>query len=235
VQLNLNRRVSRAQLLEQGFDHIVVATGVVPRRPELAGSGHPKVCSYVDVLRGDVVPGARVAIVGAGGIGFDVAEFLLHDPAVPLPVSVDPWCREWGVDLRAAAPGGLLPPAVAPAPRQLVLLQRKPGKLGAGLGKTSGWVHRAVLQRHGVEMLAGVAYERVDDAGLHIRLDGKPRLLEVDHVVLCAGQERLAELMPSPSAPLEGPRFHCIGGAALAAELDAKRAIREGAELAARL
>ena len=169
--------------------------------------------------------------------GFDVGEFLLHDPSVALPVSIEHWCQEWGVDLQAQAHGGLVTPAAPHPYRQLFLLQRKASRVGAGLGKTSGWVHRAVLQRNGVEMLAGVEYVRIDDAGLHITVHGEARVLEVDHIVMCAGQEPLAELMPSGDAPSEAgaPQFHKIGGAALASELDAKRAIREGAELAARL
>ena len=237
VKLVLNRRVSRDDLFREGFDEVVVATGILPRKPRIEGIDHPKVISYLDLLRGRVIAGERVAIVGAGGIGFDVGEFLLHDPAVARPVSVPHWCAEWGVDLNATANGGIVEPSPAQPYRQLYLLQRKTSKLGSSLGKTSGWVHRAVLQRNGVEMLAGVEYRKVDDAGLHITVGGVERVLEVDHVVLCAGQEPLAELMPPPDQKqVEGaPRFHCIGGAALASELDAKRAIREGAELAARL
>jgi 2,4-dienoyl-CoA reductase (NADPH2) len=237
VKLVLNRRVSREALFKEGFDEVVVATGIVPRKPRLEGIDHPKVVSYLDVLQGRVVAGERVAIVGAGGIGFDVGEFLLHDPEVPRPVSVEHWCAEWGVDLNATFNGGIVAPAPAQPYRKLYLLQRKTTKPGAGLGKTSGWVHRAVLQRNGVEMLAGVEYRKVDDAGLHITVGGVERVLAVDHVVLCAGQESLAELMPpAEQKQVEGaPHFHCIGGAALASELDAKRAIREGAELAARL
>ena len=237
VKLVLNRRVSREDLFKEGFDEVVVATGIVPRKPRIEGINHPKVLGYLDVLQGRVVAGERVAIIGAGGIGFDVGEFLLHTPTVPRPVPLAHWCAEWGVDLTARFNGGIVSPAPVQAYRQLYLLQRKTSKLGAGLGKTSGWVHRAVLQRNGVEMLAGVEYRRVDDAGLHITVGGVARVLEVDHVVLCAGQESLTELMPPPEQKqVDGaPRFHCIGGAALASELDAKRAIREGAELAARL
>jgi 2,4-dienoyl-CoA reductase (NADPH2) len=177
-----------------------------------------------------------VAIIGAGGIGFDMGEYLLHDSR-PLPLALDLWAREWGVDLQGNTAGGLTP-AEQPEPvRQLYLLQRKTSKPGAGLGKTSGWVHRAVLARNGVVMLSGVQYDRIDDQGLHITVGGEQRLLSVDNVVVCAGQDSLNELMPSEEE-IKGhpgwPRFHKIGGAALAAELDAKRAIREGAELAAR-
>ena len=234
VQQVLNKRVTRDELLQQGFDDIIVAAGIVPRTPRIEGIGHPKVLSYLDVLKNNVSVGARVAIIGAGGIGFDVSEFLLHDPQVPLPIPLKHWLGEWGVDLESRTNGGLCEPTPEKPVRQIFLLQRKTSKLGAALGKTSGWVHRATLIRKGVEMLAGVEYRKIDDQGLHIAVGGMPRLLEVDHVIVCAGQDSLTELMPAaPSA--SGPRFHLIGGAALAAELDAKRAIREGAELAVRL
>jgi 2,4-dienoyl-CoA reductase (NADPH2) len=237
VRVQLGQRVTREQLLSQGFDEVVLATGIVPRTPRIPGVERANVVTYLDVLQRKEVLGQRVAIIGAGGIGFDVAEFLLHDPAVALPVSIDHWCREWGVDLLAQSNGGLVSPEPAYPYRQLFLLQRKTTRVGAGLGKTSGWVHRAVLQRNGVEMLAGVEYLGIDEAGLHITVNGEARVLAVDHVVLCAGQEPLTELMvPVGAAPLPGaPRFHTIGGAALATELDAKRAIREGAVLAASL
>jgi 2,4-dienoyl-CoA reductase (NADPH2) len=236
VDVRLNRRVTREELLAEGFDDVIVATGITTRKPAIAGIDHPKVLSYLDVLRDRKPVGRRVAIIGAGGIGFDMGEFLVHDPAVPLPVPKAHWMGEWGVDPSSATSGGLAPPAPPHPARQVWLLQRKTTRPGAGLGKTSGWVHRATLVRNGVQMLAGVQYERIDDAGLHITVGGQARLLEVDNVVICAGQESLAELMPPEGDKAGGgPRFHKIGGAALAAELDAKRAIREGAELAARL
>ncbi|WP_159628413.1 NADPH-dependent 2,4-dienoyl-CoA reductase [Massilia puerhi] len=234
VDVRLNCRVTREELLAQGFDEVIVATGIRMRTPAIPGIDHPKVLSYIDVVQGGRPVGARVAIIGAGGIGFDTGEFLVHDPRVALPVPAAHWMREWGVDPLVALPGGLTPPAAPQPPRQVWLLQRKTTRPGAGLGKTSGWVHRATLVRNGVTMLAGVQYERIDDAGLHITVGGEQRLLEVDNVVICAGQESLAELMPAAGSS-GGPRFHKIGGAALASELDAKRAIREGAELAARL
>ncbi|HEU4376336.1 MAG TPA: NADPH-dependent 2,4-dienoyl-CoA reductase [Telluria sp.] len=234
VKVVLGQRVTRAQLLAGGFDHVIVATGIKVRMPPIDGIDHPKVLSYVDVVQRKAPVGKRVAIIGAGGIGFDVGEYLLHDPSHPLPVPVAEWAREWGVDLAATTKGGLVAPG-APAPvRQIVLMQRKTSKLGAGLGKTSGWVHRATLARNGVEMLAGVRYERIDDHGLHITVGGERRLIACDNVVICAGQDSLTELMPAEGES-GGPAFHKIGGAALAAELDAKRAIKEGAELAARL
>ena len=237
VLLQLGQRVSREQLVAQGFDEIVLATGIVPRTPHIPGVERANVVSYLDVLQRKIELGPRVAIIGAGGIGFDVSEFLLHDPGVALPVSIEHWCREWGVDLQAQSNGGLVPPESTKPYRQLYLLQRKNTRVGAGLGKTSGWVHRAVLQRNGVQMLSGVEYLSIDDAGLHITVNGEDRLLEVDHVVLCAGQESLTELMPPAGAPVVpgAPHFHTIGGAAMASELDAKRAIREGAVLAASL
>lgn len=234
VDLKLGQRVTREELLAAGFDEVVVATGVRVRKPSIDGVDHPKVLSYLDVLRHKAPVGARVAIIGAGGIGFDVGEYLVHPEGHPLPVPVDAWMGEWGVDLAVREAGGLRKPVEAKPARQVWLLQRKTSKPGAGLGKTSGWVHRATLARNGVKMLAGVQYDRIDDAGLHITVGGKQQLLEVDNVVICAGQESLVELMP-PEGTAGGPRFHKIGGAALAAELDAKRAIREGAELAATL
>jgi 2,4-dienoyl-CoA reductase (NADPH2) len=234
VKVVLGQRVTREQLLAGGFDDVIVATGIKVRMPPIDGIDHAKVLSYVDVLQRKAPVGKRVAIIGAGGIGFDVGEYLLHDPAHALPVPVAAWAREWGVDLAATTSGGLVAPAAPEPVRQIVLMQRKASKLGAGLGKTSGWVHRATLARNGVVMLAGVQYDRIDDQGLHITVGGKQRLIECDNVVICVGQDSLTELMPAEGES-GGPAFHKIGGAALAAELDAKRAIREGAELASRL
>jgi len=234
VKLSLGTHVTREQLLQQGFEEVIVATGIVPRTPSIPGIDHPKVLSYLDVLKRNAPVGRRVAVVGAGGIGFDVSEFLLHDPNVPLPVPLDNWLHEWGVDLQATTGGGLVRPVPETPVREIYLLQRKASKLGATLGKTSGWVHRATLQRKGVQMIGGVDYRRIDDQGLHIAVNGQETVLEVDNVIICAGQDSLTELMPKEPQG-GGPRFHLIGGAALAAELDAKRAIREGAELAARL
>jgi 2,4-dienoyl-CoA reductase (NADPH2) len=233
VELRLGHRVTREELL--GFDEVIVATGVKVRKPAIEGIGHPKVLSYLDVLRDKKPVGKKVAIIGAGGIGFDVGEYLLHDTSQPLPVPVEEWTAEWGVDLAVREPGGLMKPVAAEPVRQIWLMQRKASKPGAGLGKTSGWVHRATLARNGVVMMAGVQYDRIDDQGLHITVGGAQRVLDVDNVVICAGQESLVDLMPAEGEQGSGPRFHKIGGAALAAELDAKRAIREGAELAARL
>jgi 2,4-dienoyl-CoA reductase (NADPH2) len=234
VDVRLGQRVTREELLAGGYDDVIVATGIKVRMPPIEGIGHPKVLSYIDVLQKKVAVGKRVAIIGAGGIGFDVGEYLLHNPSHPLPVPVAEWCGEWGVDLNATTSGGLVKPDDAEPVRQLFLMQRKTSKLGAGLGKTSGWVHRATLNRNGVVMLAGVQYDKIDDQGIHITVGGEARLIAVDNVVVCAGQDSLTELMP-PEGTSGGPRFHKIGGAALAAELDAKRAIKEGAELAVSL
>ncbi|WP_426106574.1 FAD-dependent oxidoreductase [Massilia sp. TSP1-1-2] len=234
VDVRLGRRVTREELLAGGYDDVIVATGIKVRMPPIAGIGHPKVLSYIDVLQKKVAVGKRVAIIGAGGIGFDVGEYLLHNPAHPLPVPVAEWCGEWGVDLNATTSGGLVKAVDAEPVRQIFLMQRKASKLGAGLGKTSGWVHRATLNRNGVVMMAGVTYDKIDDQGIHVTVGGEARLIVVDHVVICAGQDSLTELMP-PEGTTGGPRFHKIGGAALAAELDAKRAIKEGAQLAVSL
>jgi 2,4-dienoyl-CoA reductase (NADPH2) len=234
VDLKLGQRVTREALLAGGFDDVIVATGIKVRTPPIDGIGHPKVLSYLDVLQHKVPVGQRVAIIGAGGIGFDVGEYLLHHPSQPLPVTVAQWASEWGVDMNATTRGGLVQAAEPEPVRQIYLMQRKASKLGAGLGKTSGWVHRATLSRNGVVMMAGVQYDKIDDDGLHITVGGERRVVAVDNVVICAGQDSLTELMP-PEGTTGGPRFHKIGGAALAAELDAKRAIKEGAELAARL
>lgn len=231
VTLRLGHAPDMAEL--EGFDAIVLATGVTPRTPKIPGIDHPRVLSYPDVLRARRPVGARVAVIGAGGIGVDVCEFLLsHSSPTPLAE----WTAEWGVDLRSAAPGGLVTPAPLPPKREIWLLQRRKGKMGGGPGKTTGWVHRAALLHHGVHMLAGVEYTRIDDEGLHIRVDGREQVLAVDSIVVCAGQEpnRGAFPVDAQGRPTD-PRLHIIGGAERAAELDAKRAIRQGAELAAAL
>ncbi|XID74358.1 FAD-dependent oxidoreductase [Alkanindiges sp. WGS2144] len=235
VEVRLGTRINRDQLEREGYDDVIVATGVVPRALKLQGANLPHVLSYTEVLQGAPV-GQRVAIIGAGGIGFDVGEFLLHNPAVPQPQPLADWQREWGVDSSPdyISEGGLVRPQVDSPLRQIYLLQRKTTPVGAGLGKTSGWVHRAQLKKHGVRMLRGVEYEAISSEGLWITVNGQSQLLRVDTVVTCAGQESVRELMPNEGEQL-GARYHLIGGAKLAAELDAKRAIRDGAELAARL
>ncbi len=232
VDLRLGHRVEAAQLIEGGYDEIVLATGIRPRVPAIDGVDHPKVLGYLDVLQGDRPVGERVAIIGAGGIGFDVAEYLTHagDSGAVAPRK---FYAEWGIDTDYAQAGGLAQPQAEPSPRRVHLLQRKSTKVGDQLGKTTGWIHRTSLKARSVAMGSGVAYERIDDAGLHITVDGQPQLLEVDNVVLCAGQEPQRELHAALSAA--GCSVHLIGGADVAAELDAKRAILQGTTLAASL
>ncbi|WP_373765375.1 oxidoreductase [Delftia acidovorans] len=232
VDLRLGHRVEAAQLIEGGYDEIVLATGIRPRVPAIDGVDHPKVLGYLDVLQGDRPVGERVAIIGAGGIGFDVAEYLTHagDSGAVAPRK---FYAEWGIDTGYARAGGLAQPQAEPSPRRVHLLQRKSTKVGDQLGKTTGWIHRTSLKARSVAMGSGVAYERIDDAGLHITVDGQPQLLEVDNVVLCAGQEPQRELHAALSAA--GCSVHLIGGADVAAELDAKRAIVQGTTLAASL
>ncbi|WP_373832542.1 oxidoreductase [Delftia acidovorans] len=232
VALRLGHRVEAAQLIEGGYDEIVLATGIRPRVPAIDGVDHSKVLGYLDVLQGDRPVGERVAIIGAGGIGFDVAEYLTHagDSGAVAPRK---FYAEWGIDTGYARAGGLAQPQAEPSPRRVHLLQRKSTKVGDQLGKTTGWIHRTSLKARSVAMGSGVAYERIDDAGLHITVDGQPQLLEVDNVVLCAGQEPQRELHAALSAA--GCSVHLIGGADVAAELDAKRAIVQGTTLAASL
>ena len=228
VELRLDTRADGDAL--SGFDEVVIATGVTPRAVDFPGIDHPKVVGYLDVLQRRVVPGAKVAIIGAGGIGFDVGEFLVQEGESP-SLDASRWMAEWGVDPAFDAPGGLAKPRPEPAARQVWLLQRTPGKPGARLGKTTGWIHRGTLKAKGVKMLGGVEYLGVDDAGLHIRVDGSEQVLDVDHVVICAGQEPRRELFDVLAA--QSRKAHLIGGADVAAELDAKRAIAQGSRLAA--
>ena len=235
VDLRLNTRVNREQLEREGFDEVIVATGVIPRQLKIEGSQLPQVLSYAEVLKGAPV-GNSVAVIGAGGIGFDVCEFLLKPIHQPQPQPLVDWQREWGIDPQPdyMTEGGLQAPQIEAPIRQVYLLQRKTTPLGIGLGKTSGWVHRAQLKKHAVRMMRGVQYKAVTDEGLWVELNGYDQLLRVDTVVVCAGQESIKDLMPSENEATLA-NYHIIGGAKLAAELDAKRAIREGAELAAQL
>lgn len=214
------------------YDEIVLATGVTPRMPDLPGQDHPKVVGYLDVLRNKVEVGKSVAILGAGGIGFDVAEFLTS-PACDPSQDIASFLAAWGVDPEQAAPGGLTTPVRPTPPRQVTLMQRKATKLGAGLGKTTGWIHRLELKHRGVDMVAGASYDRIDDDGLHYLVDGEKHVLAVDNVVLCTGQEPNRRL--SDELKAHGIAAHLIGGADIAAELDAKRAIDQGTRLAAAL
>jgi 2,4-dienoyl-CoA reductase (NADPH2) len=236
VNVQLNRRVVADEL--RNFDEVIVATGVVPRRPVIPGIDHPKVASYVDIVEGRKRAGEKVAIVGAGGIGFDVAEFLTavdevdghtsdgqrDDPAITA------FRDEWGIDADYKLRGGLKPARVGVAPRRLWLLQRKDAKVGAGLAKTTGWIRRTLLRKRGVAMIAGAEYRRIDDAGIHVNVDGRSQCYDVDTIVICAGQESRRDLVPD----LErlGIKATVIGGADVALELDAKRAIDQGTRVA---
>lgn len=230
VEVRLNTPVTAGDL--DGYDEVVVATGVSPRTPGIAGVDHPSVVSYLDVLRDGAPVGERVAIIGAGGIGFDVAEFLT-DGGEGASQDPETYFRQWGVDTSYENRGGLRAPERTAPPRQVHLLQRKTTKVGAGLGKTTGWIHRTELKHRGVAMVAGVSYERIDDEGLHITIDGEAQLLPVDTIVLCAGQDPRRDLYETLVAA--GRSAHLIGGADVAAELDAKRAIDQGTRLAAAL
>ena len=230
VDVRLGTHVSATDLTD--FDEVVIATGVVPRTPEIPGVEHPKVLSYVDVLHGDAEVGEKVAIIGAGGIGFDVAEFLT-DSGAEASQDIAEFFRQWGVDTEHTTVGGLTEPQRPTPPRHVHLLQRKTSKLGKDLGKTTGWIHRLELRNRNVDMIAGASYEKVDDEGLHITVDGETRVLGVDNVVLCAGQDPRRDLADELAAL--GVEAHVIGGADVAAELDAKRAIDQGTRLAAAL
>ena len=232
VAVKLGQRVSAADLVQAGFQHVVLATGIRPRLPDIDGITHPKVLGYLDVLRDKKPVGRSVAVIGAGGIGFDVSEYLLHEGVSP---SLDKaqFFAEWGVDTTGSARGGLQPAHIGQVPRKVYLLQRKASKVGETLGKTTGWIHRTGLKNRGVEMVPGVTYRKVDDAGLHISVDGKDMTLPVDNVIVCAGQDPNRELQAALEA--QGVRVHLIGGADKAAELDAKRAIKQGTELALRI
>ncbi|WP_394169807.1 FAD-dependent oxidoreductase [Saccharospirillum alexandrii] len=230
VDLKLGQRVTAADLAH--FDEVVVATGIVPRTPAIPGIDHPMVVSYTDLVSGAVAPGNRVAVVGAGGIGFDVSEVLIHGDQSP-SLDIDAFSREWGVDLSVSGRGGLVAPQPEPSPREVWLLQRKASKMGKNLGKTTGWIHRATLQAKGVHFVTGADYQRIDDEGLHLMVDGEYRCLPVDQIVICAGQESRLELFDELAH--QGVEAHRVGGAMQAGELDAKRAIRQGSELAASL
>jgi 2,4-dienoyl-CoA reductase (NADPH2) len=235
VRVRLNKKATAADLVSEGYDAVILASGVVPRRPEIAGIDHPKVLSYVDVLLHKKAVGEQVAIVGAGGIGFDVAEYITHPAGVSTSLDREAFLKEWGVDRDYNLPGGLAKsrPPVPSSGRRVYLLQRKPAKMGETLGKTTGWIHRVTLKQRNVVMINNVTYDKIDDAGLHITLKGAPEVLEVDTVIICAGQESLRELKDSLKS--EGMPLHLIGGAELAVELDAKRAIDQGARLAAEI
>ncbi|MFE3291246.1 FAD-dependent oxidoreductase [Rhodococcus sp. NPDC059234] len=234
VKVHLGTRVDARRLVDGGHDEVVLATGVTPRIPAIPGIEHPSVLSYAELVRDGRPVGARVAVIGAGGIGVDVSEYLTHDSSPALDLTE--WNREWGVTADESAAGALTEPQSTPSPREVYLLQRKTTPIGAGLGKTSGWVHRAALKKKGVHQISGVNYERIDDEGLHISFGEKrerPQVVAVDNVVICAGQESVRDLETDLTAA--GMTVHVIGGADVAAELDAKRAIEQGTRLAAAL
>jgi 2,4-dienoyl-CoA reductase (NADPH2) len=226
VKLELNTVADAAMLAAGGYDEIVISSGVSARMPAIEGIDHPKVISYPQLLSGARVAGDKVAIIGAGGIGFDVATFLTHRAG-------EDYFAEWGIDRTLTTRGGLVPRRPSTPRRQVYLLQRKETRLGATLGKTTGWIHRSVLKTRGVIMRQGISYQRIDEAGLHIGSEKGAEVLAVDHVIVCAGQDPVDGLAVELAAM--GRSTHVIGGALLAAELDAERAIREGVTLAARL
>lgn len=229
VTLKLNQRVSADDLLH--FDETILATGITPRTPPIDGIDHPKVLTYLDVLRDKAPVGQRVAIIGCGGIGFDTAMYL-SQPGSPTSQNIAEFCVEWGIDTSLQQAGGLRPegPHLARSPRQIVMLQRKASKPGEGLGKTTGWIHRTTLLSRGVKMIPGVSYQKIDDAGLHVEINGEAQTLAVDTVIICAGQEPNRLL----AEPLQaaGKTVHLIGGSDVAGELDARRAIAQGTRLA---
>ena len=233
VEVRLNHKVSAEEIIAEGFDEVILATGIVPRVPEIPGIDHPKVLSYLQAIAEHTHVGQRVAVIGAGGIGFDVSELLTHS-GKPASLDADVFWREWGIDPGLTARGGVagVAPQFEPSPRQVYLLQRKSSKVGAGLGKTTGWIHRADLNKKNVQMINSVEYLKIDDAGLHVSVaGGGPQVIEVDHVVICAGQTPRRELQAALQAA--GLSVHLAGGADVAAELDAKRAIDQGARIAA--
>lgn len=229
VKLHLNVRQSVERLSQGDFNEVVLASGIVPRQVSIEGITHASVLSYLDVLRDRKPVGKRVAIIGAGGIGFDVAEYLVDQES--LTTQPDKWLTSWGIDKSYQNPGALMPAESTPPAREVYLLQRKSSKIGKDLGKTTGWIHRSSLKKHQVKMLTAVKYLRIDDAGLHVEINDQVTCLKVDNIILCAGQEPLRDLQAGLIA--KNIITHIIGGADVAAELDAKRAIRQGAELAA--
>ncbi len=232
VPVHLNSEQNPEHLINAGFDDVVLATGIKPRQLEIEGISHPKVLSYLQVLKDKHVVGKKVAIIGAGGIGFDVAAYLSEEKS--LTNDLDAWLKNWGVDKSYQQGGALLKKVTHEQPqREIYLLQRKTTKVGKGLGKTSGWVHRANMVNHQVQMLAGVTYKKITDEGLLIEINGEEKLLEVDNIIICAGQEPNRELQQALVAA--NVEVHLIGGASVASELDAKRAIRQAAELAAKI
>jgi 2,4-dienoyl-CoA reductase (NADPH2) len=231
ICLNLNTRVNVDQLNKSLFDEVIIATGITPRKPDIQGIEHSSVMSYIDVIAYKKPLGNRVAILGAGGIGFDTAEFITHQ-GQSSAVNIEKFMHEWGIDMSLDARGGIegVSALPDPSPREVYLLQRKTSKIGSGLGKTTGWIHRAGLAKKNVKMINGCSYQRIDDQGLHITINDEQQILAVDNIVICAGQDPLTELVEGLKKP-----FHLIGGAETASELDAKTAIEQGTKVAANL
>ena len=231
VHLHLNTRKEVSDLADSDFDEVILATGIAPRTPNIPGVEHEKVMNYLDVLRDKKPVGKKVAVIGAGGIGFDVSEFLVEKHS--LTTEPEKWLKNWGIDKDFNNPGALIPCQIEAPEREVFLLQRKASKVGKNLGKTTGWIHRAALKQKRVQMINNVSYEKIDEQGLHIKIGEDSKVLDVDNIIICAGQEPLRELQQGLIDA--GKAVHLIGGADVAAELDAKRAIRQGAELAAQI
>ena len=226
VNLRLNEGVDVTALVSAGYDEVILATGIIPRELDIEGADHEKVLSYIDVVQDEKPVGQRVAIIGAGGIGFDVAELLAHQGVSP-SLDVELFNKEWGVDTDYKQRGAYTHADPEAPARQITMLQRKEGKMGANLGKTTGWIHRASLKMKSVQMVRGVEYSKIDDRGLHFTIQGgEPQVIECDNVVVCAGQLSRKDLLTG--LEVQGMKVHLIGGSKLAGELDAKRAIKEG-------
>jgi 2,4-dienoyl-CoA reductase (NADPH2) len=232
VTLKLNTKVTAADLKNGNFDEVIIATGIHPRKPKMEGIDHPKVYNYIDVLKLKKPVGKRVAIIGAGGIGFDVSEYLAHEEE-STALNIDAWLKEWGIDKTMEARSGIegISAEVHPSPREIFMFKRSKGKFGGNLGKTTGWIHRSTLKKKKVQFINNVQYTKIDDEGVHYVQNEEQKILAVDNVIICAGQVPLNGLV----APLEaeGIKVHVVGGAAVAAELDAKRAINQASRLAA--
>ncbi|SKB74029.1 NADPH-dependent 2,4-dienoyl-CoA reductase [Maribacter arcticus] len=234
VTVKLNTRVKAEDLQNEGFDEVILATGIQPRTPKMEGIGHPKVVNYIDVLKLKKPVGKRVAVIGAGGIGFDVSEYIAHE-GESTSLNIDAWLKEWGIDKTMTARSGIegVQAVVHPSPREIFMFKRSKGKFGANLGKTTGWIHRSTLKKKNVQFINNVQYTKIDDEGLHYVQNEEQKVLAVDTVIICAGQLPLKELF----APLEaaGIKVHVVGGADVASELDAKRAINQASRLAAEI
>jgi 2,4-dienoyl-CoA reductase (NADPH2) len=234
VTVKLNKKVSTEDLLNSDFDEIVIATGIKPRTPRIEGIEHEKVLSYLDVLKHKKPVGKRVAVIGAGGIGFDVSEYLTHE-GESTSLNIDAWLKEWGIDKTFKSRSGIegIKPDFHPSPREVFMFKRSEGKFGGNLGKTTGWIHRSSLKKKGVQFIGGVSYTKIDDRGLHYTQNEEQKLLELDNIVICAGQTPFKDLyQPLLDA---GKNVHVVGGADFASELDAKRAIDQGSRIAAKL